>query len=422
MGDIPAGVIRTLLEKGVEIPLPHTVYVGPEVEPDRISGSGVVLYPGCRICGSSTLIMDDCKLGAQGPVVLSNCQLGKGVKLGSGYFEESCFLDGASVGPGAHMRECCILEEKARAAHSVGLKHTILFPFVTLGSLINFCDCLMAGGTDEKNHSEVGSSYIHFNYTPNQDKATASLIGDVPKGVMLNQPPIFLGGQGGLVGPAKIAYGVVIGAGTIIRKDVTQEGTVMVGHPTIKSKPVHQFGAYFNVRRIVELNSLYIANLVALLNWYRHVRSQFFSASPMGEALFRGAVEKVERAINERIKRLGQVAERMEKSIKIYSADSLSKGARRLIERKREFQQNWPRLESAFREVLDISMVNKQFDVFWKRMEGVAKAVGWEYLSTIKALKAEDSDKGSTWLQGIVDTVMDRVWEVLPSFAGRGKA
>ena len=82
----------------------------------------------------------------------------------------------------------------------------------------------MSGGTDGKNHSEVGSSYIHFNYTPNQDKATPSLIGDVPAGVMLNQPPIFLGGQGGLVGPVRIGHGTVIAAGTIYRKDCPEGG------------------------------------------------------------------------------------------------------------------------------------------------------------------------------------------------------
>ena len=108
-------------------------------------------------------------------------------------------------------------------------KHTILFPFVTLGSLINFCDCLMAGGTSRKNHSEVGSSYIHFNFTPNQDKVTASLIGDVPKGVMLNQPPIFLGGQGGLVGPCRLAYGTTVAAGTIVRKDELRPGRLLYG-------------------------------------------------------------------------------------------------------------------------------------------------------------------------------------------------
>ena len=127
------------------------------------------------------------------------------------------------------MREGTILEEEASIAHTVGLKQTILFPFVTLGSLINFCDCLMAGGTDRKNHSEVGSSYIHFNFTPNQDKATPSLIGDVPRGVMLNQRPIFLGGQGGMVGPVRLDYGITVAAGTILRKDELRPNRLIIG-------------------------------------------------------------------------------------------------------------------------------------------------------------------------------------------------
>ena len=81
-------------------------------------------------------------------------------------------MEKACLGYNSHVRAGTILEEAASVAHTVGLKQTILFPFVTLGSLINFCDCLMAGGTGPKDHSEVGSSYIHFNFTPNQDKAT----------------------------------------------------------------------------------------------------------------------------------------------------------------------------------------------------------------------------------------------------------
>jgi len=154
-------------------------------------------------------------IGAEAPVTIENCQLGRGVKLKGGYFSGAVFLDGSNMGSGAHVREGTILEEEASGAHAVGLKQTVLLPFVTLGSLINFCDILMAGGASRKDHSEVGSSYIHFNYTPNQDKATASLVGDVPRGVLLNQKSIFLGGQGGLVGPARIAYGCVIAAGGI---------------------------------------------------------------------------------------------------------------------------------------------------------------------------------------------------------------
>ena len=112
-----------------------------------------------------------------------------------GYISSSVFLDQANVGSGAQVREGCLLEEEANGSHTVGMKQAILFPFVTLGSLINFCDAFLAGGTSRKDHSEVGSSYIHFNYTPNQDKATASLLGDVPRGVMLREPRSFSGGR-----------------------------------------------------------------------------------------------------------------------------------------------------------------------------------------------------------------------------------
>jgi hypothetical protein len=98
------------------------------------------------------------------------------------------------------------VEEESSGAHCVGLKQTILFPALTLGASSNFCDCLMAGGTGRKDHSEVGSSYIHFNFTPDADKTTPSLMGMFPA-VMLRERPIFLGGRGGMVGPLGVGYG-----------------------------------------------------------------------------------------------------------------------------------------------------------------------------------------------------------------------
>ena len=174
--------VMQLVDKGVEIPNPLTLDIGPEVDIDRISESGVTIYPGCRIYGEKTVISSGSRLGYEGPVTIDNCQLGRDVELRAGFFSRSVFLDKAGMGLGAQVREGCILEEEAGGAHCVGLKQTILFPFVTLGSLINFCDCLMAGGTSRRNHSEVGSSYIHFNFTPDGDKTTPSLIGDVPEG------------------------------------------------------------------------------------------------------------------------------------------------------------------------------------------------------------------------------------------------
>jgi len=183
-----------LLKKGVRMTAPFSVEVGDEVNTAKISAS-TTIYGASRIYGRDTFIAENVKLGDEAPVTVIDCQVGSDVELRGGYFAESVFLNHAVLGSGAQIRPGCLLEEESGVNHCVGMKQTILFPFVQLGSLINFCDCLMAGGTSRKNHSEVGSSYIHFNYTPHQDKATASLIGDVPRGVMLREPPIFLGGK-----------------------------------------------------------------------------------------------------------------------------------------------------------------------------------------------------------------------------------
>ena len=190
-------VIERLIQKGVGIPNPQAVEIGKDINPDQISGKNVTIHGGCKLYGDQTWLCEDVTLGKEAPATVINCQVGPQVQLKGGFFDGATFLKGASFGSGAHVRAGTILEEQASCAHTVGLKQTILFPFVTLGSLINFCDCFMAGGSGPENHSEVGSSYIHFNFSANQDKATASLIGDVPFGVMLDQPPIFLGGQGG---------------------------------------------------------------------------------------------------------------------------------------------------------------------------------------------------------------------------------
>ena len=273
---------------------------------NRISPD-VVIHPDCRIVNSS--IGPGCEIGAEGSVVIENCQLGRNVKLKDGYFSGAVFLDGANMGSGAHVRAGTILEEEANGAHTVGLKQTVLLPFVTLGSLINFCDVLMAGGTSRKDHSEVGSSYIHFNFTPNQDKATASLVGDVPRGVLLNQKPIFLGGQGGLVGPARIAFGSVIAAGGVCRKDLLEAGQLHVPAAPVEKTIPFEPGRYGNIDRILKNNLIYIGNIKALKAWYQNVRVLFIR-DEFDQAVFDGALANLDLILNERFQRLEKFIEK----------------------------------------------------------------------------------------------------------------
>ncbi len=410
----PEEIKKTLIRKGVNIPCPESVEIGPEVDPGRIAGSDVVIHTGSRIFGPKTLILPGVELGADGPVTVRDCFLGKNVRLGGGSFESSCFLEGSSMGPGAQVRAGCIMEEYSRGAHTVGLKQTILFPYVTLGSLINFCDCLMAGGTDEKNHSEVGSSYIHFNYTPNQDKATASLIGDVPGGVMLNRQPIFLGGQGGLVGPVRIGYGVTVAAGAIIRKDLPAENMMILGQRVpAKSIPFHQ-GLYTNVQRLISQNSYYIANLIALHRWYLEVRSQFMGPGKMEKTLLAGGLEVLMKAINERLKRLGEVAARMDRSVELYRSIT-RKTHDPLIERSREFAAGWPRMKDLFLESLEEKGDEESREMFFAGLHRSSTEHGGHYLEVIKGLNEKETSLGTVWLQSIVDRIGGKIGQISPS-------
>jgi UDP-N-acetylglucosamine/UDP-N-acetylgalactosamine diphosphorylase len=295
--------VAALIDRGVRMPLPETVHIADDVDPARISGDGVTIHPGCRVSGGETVVSSGVTLGAEGPVTIRDVRLGPGASIAAGYAAKAVLLEGASLGSGAHVREGTLLEEQASTAHTVGLKQTILLPYVTLGSLINFCDCLMSGGTSRRDHSEVGSSYIHFNFTPDGDKTTPSLFGDVVHGVLLDRPAIFLGGQGGAVGPVAVGFGSVVAAGSIVRSDVPPGKLVVVAPPpalTLAREPAD----YRAVNRLLARNLRYLGELAALQAWHRWARAPFFAAQPLGPAVGAGALAMLDLARAERISRL----------------------------------------------------------------------------------------------------------------------
>jgi hypothetical protein len=285
---------------------PASTFIAPDVDAARIA-PGSVIHPGCRLSGATLSIGPGCILGEEGPLTVRDCQLGARVRLGGGFFDHATLLDDVSGGNDAHVRPGCLFEEAVTFGHAAGFKQTILLPFVTTGSLINFCDCLMAGGTSRRNHSEVGSSFVHFNYTPHQDKATASLIGDVAHGVRLDQAPIFLGGQGGLVGPIRIAYGTVLAAGQITRRDVTQADRLILAPGGSPIDRPHAPGRRSGLGRVVASNLIYIGNLLALDQWYRHVRVPRLAGAPWQAACCMGALSRLSEACEERLKRLDEL-------------------------------------------------------------------------------------------------------------------
>ncbi|PRP90300.1 Bifunctional protein GlmU [Enhygromyxa salina] len=301
--------LATLAERGVKIIDPRQTFVGPEVELGNIY-AGVTLHPGTRLQGARCFLGPGVEVGREGPAVVVDSALGSGASIASGYVEGAALLGGARLGANAHVRPGTLLEEQASTAHCVGLKHTLLLSFVTLGSVINFCDCLMAGGTSRSDHSEVGSGFIHFNFTPwgeRGDKATPSLIGDVVRGVFLRENRVFLGGLGGVVGPAQVGYGSVVAAGQVVRRDVDDGSFVLRETRAVERqlRPAWRDRLQPRLRK----NIAYIAQLFALRQWYREVRLARLAPDDVDRTPVAAGAAVIELAIAERRKQLARFVE-----------------------------------------------------------------------------------------------------------------
>lgn len=400
-------IIQQLLDKGVNIPNPESVYISNDINPENISGDNVTIYSGCKLIGEHTLIMRNCTIGYEAPVTLEDTQVGENSELKGGYFKSTVFAGHNQVGSGAHFREGTILEEEANAAHTVGLKQTILFPFVTLGSLINFCDCFMAGGTNRKNHSEVGSSFIHFNYTPNQDKATPSMMGDVSQGVMLRSKPVFLGGQGGLVGPVRITYGCISAAGSIIRKNEIRPDRLILGGSFKDMSLKREYDVYKNVTHIFNNNVQYIAGLIALKHWYAHVRCLFITGDHY-RALVTGMQTRLESCINERIKRFKVFCEKLLISRKKLLKKNKDKTSEIIRIHNQAIETGNKALEIFSNEncVEQINSIGKEFINCVKVRVNQGQS---NYIDLIQALDDEEQDKGMRWLEQIEQNVLKKI-------------
>lgn len=389
-------ILNILIKKGVHVPNPETVFVSDDINPDRISGDNVWLYAGTKLIGPDTLILKDTKIGYEAPVTIENCYVGQDTNLLGGYFKKAVFVGKNSFGSNAHVREGTILEEEANAAHTVGLKQTILFPFVTLGSLINFCDCLMAGGTSRKNHSEVGSSFVHFNYTPNQDKATASMLGTIPQGVMLKSNPIFLGGQGGMVGPCRVGFGCISAAGSILRKDEPREDRLILAGGLKDFSLPREYGVYKNVSHIFNNNLFYIAGLYALKAWYINIRS-LFVYDEMSKHLLDGLQTTIKKCIQERIHRFDDFLDKLHLS-KEHLLKGGAKSDSKIILIHDQAMKNGHAAVNKFKEKIDDDFLTTNAEQFVSLLDSKINNSNKDYIKIIQSLDISEQTMGSEWL------------------------
>jgi len=230
--------VRELLNRNdVVILNPDSVTIGNEVCLDDIE-AGAKIGPGTTIAGKDTMIGSGTHI--VGAATIRNCKIGRNCTLHAGEYLDSVLLDGCGTVGWARIRGNCAWEEGTQSAHNVDTKTSVFGYKTTLGSLINFCNVMMLGGTSPRLEvgAEVGSGTINFNFLPYGPTVGAlikpsTLIGTMESPFLsCADAPVqydFIGGHSSLIAPIVIGLNTMVAAKTRVNPGIYSDGVLIGG-------------------------------------------------------------------------------------------------------------------------------------------------------------------------------------------------
>jgi len=390
--------VESLRRRGVDVWGPERVYINSDVNLDAIEPTAVIRQ--ATLSGKDLTIAAGAVIGTSGHAEVSDCQVGQGAELGAGLYKGATFLDRVRVRGFAEIRPGTLLEEEVDIAHSVALKNTTFTACCVAGSLINFCDLFLTGGTSRNDHTEIGSGAIHYNFDPRGDK-WGSLLGSI-RGVLLRSDPVFIGGTCGLVGPLEVGLGAVTAAGSTIRKDVPSNALVSTGSRAV-SMPGFDRTRYSSLRRSFRVTAKLVATLRALEAWYELVRLPH--APSRERSLYASARKQVGFQAQERISRLGKIVAKL-------AAKAPAASLRDQAEHRR-LVANWADLRDTLAQPMQPQTPPERFT----RAYAEARGSGQGHLEALKAA-APCAGQAEAWLEDMVNSTMRSVDALLAKPAG----
>jgi bifunctional UDP-N-acetylglucosamine pyrophosphorylase/glucosamine-1-phosphate N-acetyltransferase len=200
------------LEQGVMIHAPETVRIGPMVylEP------GAVLHGPCELYGNTEV--------RTGATVQSHTWLRNAIVSSGAEVRPFCHIEDAEIGPDcivgpyARLRPGAVLEEGSRVGNFVEMKKSVL------GKKSKANHFTYLGDTEVGVGANIGAGTITCNYDGVNKHKT--VIGD----------GAFIGSNSALVAPVTIGANSLVGAGSVITKDVPDD-TLAIARGVQKNLP-----------------------------------------------------------------------------------------------------------------------------------------------------------------------------------------
>ena len=186
------------LSRGALLRNPHMISIGPRV----------TLEPGCEITGpcelyGNTVVKSgavlDSHIWANNAYIGPNCRVRSFSHLDGARLEE-----GSDAGPFARLRQGSVLEEGAHVGNFVEMKKSVLGKGAKAGHLAYLGDAEIGP------EANIGAGTITCNYDGKNKHQTKIGAG------------AFIGSNASLVAPVQIGDGALVGAGSVITKDVPE--------------------------------------------------------------------------------------------------------------------------------------------------------------------------------------------------------
>ena len=195
---------QQLMNQGVIFPNPHQVHIEEDVQ----VGSGSIIYPGVYLKGT-TRIGNFC-------AVEQNCFIYDSEIDHSVHIKSSCYIEKSKiksksvVGPFAHLRPKTVIEKECKVGNFVEMKNT------TLGEKSKASHVSYLGDTVIGKDVNIGCGTVTCNYAVDRKKYKTEI-----------KDEAFIGSGSMLIAPLIVGEKSIIGAGSVIDKDVPPESLAL---------------------------------------------------------------------------------------------------------------------------------------------------------------------------------------------------
>jgi bifunctional UDP-N-acetylglucosamine pyrophosphorylase/glucosamine-1-phosphate N-acetyltransferase len=196
---------RLLLDIGVSMPQPESVFV----EPGVVVGRDCVLLPNTFLRGS-TRVGESCVIGPSSELV--DTVVGDGCRVAWSLLEQATLADDVRVGPFSHLRPGARLQPGVRLGNYVEVKNSVLGAGTHAGHFSYLGDAELGERVN------VGAGTVTCNFDGRDKHRT--VVGD----------GAFIGSDTMLIAPVRLGDGARTGAGSVVTRDV-DDGQTVVGVP-----------------------------------------------------------------------------------------------------------------------------------------------------------------------------------------------